>query len=705
MSTSITPDRTTAAPMRWWTTLRFRLMALLALAGTLPLGVVGLLGYRSAATALRADAGADLETLAFNAADKLDRNLFERYGDVQAFASSEAAQSLEPVRVGAWIDRMMKTYAPIYDMMVVADVQGKVVAVSSVDSQGHPVETRALLGRDVAQAEWFRETVALGAGSDKTRVGDLARDPLMVEAFGEGPKAHAMSFSAPIVAGGKVVGVWSNRFNWEVALTILSEVKDQAQQGGRTVDLVLVNKTGQELSARESSGAIGARRLGGHPIVAAALGSGRRGNGEGAALGDGLTVALIGYHHSTGYSNYAGLDWAVLAAQDLDAAMAAAAQIRRTVLTVALLTAAGLIVFLVLAERKFFRPLQAVSDMLGQFHRAETDLRQRLPVGWSGEVGNLARGFNGVMDNLEHMIRSVLASGSQVTASTSSIASGTRELEATVTEQVAATNEVVASAQEISATSAELTRTMSNVAVRFDQASGSAERSQADLHQMGESIRHLEEALELVMTKLDVINEKANAISSVVTTITKVADQTNLLSLNAAIEAEKAGQYGQGFSVVAREIRRLADQTALATLDIEKMVREMKHAVSSGVTTIDTFAADVHKAADVVRQVGTRLVEIVAHVRTVAPEVELVNKGVEAQSLGARQIAETMAQLSATTKQTAHAIDDTRGAIEALDKAAGGLQAEFARFGLDGLANAGKTTASAPVGSGDGAAR
>ena len=82
--------------------------------------------------------------------------------------------------------------------------------------------------------------------------------------------------------------------------------------------------------------------------------------------------------------------------------------------------------------------------------------------------------------------------------------------------------------------------------------------------------------------KLEVLNEKASNINQVVTTITKVADQTNLLSLNAAIEAEKAGEHGRGFAVVATEIRRLADQTAIASYDIEQLVKEMQSAVSAG---------------------------------------------------------------------------------------------------------------------------
>src|SRR5262249_60013641 len=107
---------------------------------------------------------------------------------------------------------------------------------------------------------------------------------------------------------------------------------------------------------------------------------------------------------------------------------------------------------------------------------------------------------------------------------------------------------------------------------------------QASIGRMESTMRQIMEASSSITSKLAVLSEKTTNINSVVTTITKVADQTNLLSLNAAIEAEKAGEYGRGFAVVAREIRRLADQTAVATLDIEHMVKEMQAAVSAGVT-------------------------------------------------------------------------------------------------------------------------
>ncbi len=123
---------------------------------------------------------------------------------------------------------------------------------------------------------------------------------------------------------------------------------------------------------------------------------------------------------------------------------------------------------------------------------------------------------------------------------------------------------------------------MSGVAQVALETSTLAQEGRGGLAGMESTMRHLMDATGSIASRLEVINEKTNNIGTIVSTITRVADQTNLLSLNASIEAEKAGEYGLGFAVVAREIRRLADQSAVATLDIEQMVKEMQSAVSSG---------------------------------------------------------------------------------------------------------------------------
>ncbi|MSR80003.1 MAG: methyl-accepting chemotaxis protein, partial [Gemmataceae bacterium] len=165
------------------------------------------------------------------------------------------------------------------------------------------------------------------------------------------------------------------------------------------------------------------------------------------------------------------------------------------------------------------------------------------------------------------------------------------------------------------------------------------------------SMASLSEATGSISTKLGTIREKAGAINVVVTTITKVADQTNLLSINAAIEAEKAGEAGRGFLVVAREIRRLADQTAVATLDIEQMVRHMQQAVNSGIMEMDKFSEQVRGGMKQVNTISHKLARIMQQVQGQDTQFRQVELGVTHQAEGAQQIDTAIAHLGGGVQQ------------------------------------------------------
>jgi methyl-accepting chemotaxis protein WspA len=308
------------------------------------------------------------------------------------------------------------------------------------------------------------------------------------------------------------------------------------------------------------------------------------------------------------------------------------------------------------------------------------DLTTRLEANADDDMGRLFTALKNMVQNLNSLIRQVQHSGIQVTTSSTQIAASGKQLEATMTEQVASTNEVVATTREIAATTSELVKTMAMVVEMLEISNKAADGGRKDLVRMETTMRQLAAATDSISTKLGVISEKANNINGVVATITKVADQTNLLSLNAAIEAEKAGEYGLGFAVVAREIRRLADQTAIATLDIEQMVKEMQGAVSTGVMEMDKFSREVEQGVEDIQKASHQLTVIIEQVQALSPQFVFVNQGMEAQSQGTQQISEAMRQLSESSAQTASSLRETNSAIEQLNDAAQNLRREVAGF-------------------------
>ena len=323
--------------------------------------------------------------------------------------------------------------------------------------------------------------------------------------------------------------------------------------------------------------------------------------------------------------------------------------------------------------------IQRISNVVSQ--AANGDLTGQLDEFNSDEgIDTLAAGIQSMIDGLNILVSQVQQSGIQVTSSSTEIAATAREQEATVSEQAAATNQIMATATQISATSRELASTMHEVAEVADKTTVSANDGQEALSNMENTMITMNNATASITSKLAVLSEKAANINTVVTTITKVADQTNLLSLNAAIEAEKAGEYGLGFAVVATEIRRLADQTAVATWDIEQMVKEMQSAVSAGVMGMDKFSEEVTRGVDEVRQIGGQLAQIIDEVQTLTPRFDAVNEGMQSQSHGAQQISEGMVQLNEATQQTVESLRQSSLSISTLKDAANKLQSGVSQF-------------------------
>jgi methyl-accepting chemotaxis protein WspA len=394
------------------------------------------------------------------------------------------------------------------------------------------------------------------------------------------------------------------------------------------------------------------------------------------------------------YTYFEPWDWVICAVTDADDFRSASEGVRRHLQNLLWQALVGggmvLVISALLASslgRRIARPMEHLTAAAGRVAGGdiigtEQDLRagSGAPGHENDEFERLRRGFLAMTRSLGSLVGKVKESSIQLISTATQISANARQQESHVTGFTTSSNEVAAAVKEISATSKELLRAMEDISDAAVQTGSLAKDGRHGIAGMESSMQTLSGAAGSIASRLSAIRGKADKINSVVTTITKVADQTNLLSLNAAIEAEKAGEAGAGFGVVAREIRRLADQTALATLDIEQMVAEMQQAVGAGVDEMKELHSAVQRGAEAAQKISSQFAAIIERVESMVPRYEAVHQGMQNQSQGAQQISEAMLQLTEVARQTSDSVNELNGAARQLHEAVRVLKEEISHL-------------------------
>ena len=307
------------------------------------------------------------------------------------------------------------------------------------------------------------------------------------------------------------------------------------------------------------------------------------------------------------------------------------------------------------------------------------------PIAVTGqdEGAQLLRAMNKMHDDLGAIVRAVRDASSRLGATSAQLAATTREQGATASSFGGSTAQIASAIREIAATGAELLRSVESIDQSARRTAESAATGRRRLDAMASSMTRLDGATADIADRLEVIAEKAAVIGTVVTTIAKVAEQTNLLSVNASIEAEKAGEAGLGFLVVAREIRRLADQTAAATLDIERIVRQMQESVSAGVVEMKRFADEVRTGTGDATRVANDLAAIIGDMEAALARFSDVQQGMASQAIGVTQIEEAVQQVAAGAQQTATSARESERVADEVAHSVALLEDAAARFRID----------------------
>jgi methyl-accepting chemotaxis protein len=336
-----------------------------------------------------------------------------------------------------------------------------------------------------------------------------------------------------------------------------------------------------------------------------------------------------------------------------------AARSRTLMLGVAVLVSALVVIALVtsaVVQRPVLRSIALVARELDDLAAGDMQVSRRIGIARDDEIGALATAFNAALDKVADLVREVREAAASVVGRAADIGNLLARVEQSVQQQEASTQSTSVATREIATTSAELqgsTQAMGDAARRTSDLVAEGERG---LQRIGATMAALLDANRQIVGTLAVINDKASHITTMADVIRRVADQTELLSFNAAIEAEKAGAYGFGFGAVAREIRRLADQSAAAIEDIETVVRDVRQAIGGGVGEMDRFCARLAESVSEVQAIEGQLAGMIREVQALLPLLQDLGASFTAQDAGVQQIRADMQALTAHARSTAEAL-------------------------------------------------
>jgi len=352
--------------------------------------------------------------------------------------------------------------------------------------------------------------------------------------------------------------------------------------------------------------------------------------------------------------------------------------------TMTILVIALLVINLLLVV--FWRIMQSsFNEMVGRLKDIASgngDLSKRLEVKGTDELAQAAHWLNEFIEKISHTISNVIGT-------TSTLASATFELNSTADQMATSAEEVAAQAGTVATASEEMAATSNDIANNCHLAAQSAQQA-ADTTQKGfdvvkhtvNGIRNRGESTKQNAQAILSLGERSDQIGAIVATIEDIADQTNLLALNAAIEAARAGEQGRGFAVVADEVRNLATRTTKATKEISEMIKAIQNETRQAIVSMEEGVRGTEKGAAEATELETALQEIMEQVNAVTMQVSQIATAAEEQTATTSEITNNIHRISEIIEGTSKGAQDTAAASSSLSNMGETLRHLMAQFKL-----------------------